>query len=163
MNLLAVDRDGFPVLLAEPVVEEPKSEPAPGLHAPPKGIESGEWDRRTDAVRAAAREFETFTAQDAREWLKGTTKRELSDQEVEAFVTDVRSQVVSDMVDILDQGQRGILRGRRTVRVTAPKGYTRKTLASLTDDELAQVKDRLVARGWTDKQVAEKFPGKTAA
>lgn len=157
-ELLAIDNDGFPVLLADKPVEPEVT--APGLHVAPKGIDGSEWARRQDAVRAAAREFESFKTQDAREWLRGVTKRALTDQEVASFVADVDTQVVSDLVDVLDQQQRGVLRGRRTVRVIAPRGYMRKALASLSDEQLSEVKDRLLARGWNQKQVDEKFPPK---
>lgn len=115
------------------------------------GAKHDEWSRRHDAVREAAREFETFNTQDVKEWLKGKTNRVLSDAEVASFAVDVRHQQLTDLVDVLDQNERGALRGRRHVKVRAPRGYTAKTLNSLTDDELKHVASRLKAKGWDDK------------
>jgi hypothetical protein len=116
-----------------------------------------------DAVRAAAREFEQFSDQDIREFLKGRTNRELSESEIQAFLSDVRAQQLDDLVDVLDQNERGKLRSRRFVRVTAPRGYTRKTLNGLSDQELQSLVRRLRANGWNDKQVnafAKRLPEK---
>jgi hypothetical protein len=116
-----------------------------------------------DAVRAAAREFEQFSDQDIKEFLKGRTNRELSESEIQAFLADVRAQQLDDLVDVLDQNERGKLRSRRFVRVTAPRGYTRKTLNGLSDQELQSLVRRLRANGWNDKQVnafAKRLPEK---
>lgn len=119
----------------------------------PAGVQPEEWARRLDAVREAAREFETFSAQDISEWLRGKTTRPLTDDEIKGFMADVRAQQLTDLVDILDQGERGSRRQRRHVRVFAPRGYTRKTLNSLQPDELKLLVQRLRSRGWTSKQV----------
>lgn len=151
-----MDDNGFPLLLAD---KKPDSAPQPapdgtaGLHAPPSGITPEEWARRQDAVREAAREFETFAVQDAKEWLKGVTQRDLTDQEVAQFVADVHAQVIADVVDILDHNERGVLRARRKVRVVAPKGYVKKTVNALSDSEWIQVMSRLKTRGLTDRQI----------
>lgn len=120
---------------------------------PPGGLDPSEWSRRMDAVREAAREFESYSEQDLTEWLRGRTNRQLTEGQISAFLADVRAQQVSDLVDILDNSERGVLRGRRFVRVRAPQGYTRKALNSLRDDELRSIAERLRARGWNDKQV----------
>jgi hypothetical protein len=167
------DDAGFPILLAEgstrrPSVDEARSkvEVPPGDkakqngHGQPKPKAKpdqsiSEQHRRHDAVRDAAREFETFTNQDLKDWLRGRITRPLTQQEVDAFEADVRAQVHTDLADILDQMTLGESRGRRLVKVKAPRGYLRKSLNSLTDDELRQLEDRLRARGWTDKHVKE--------
>lgn len=155
MSPIDIDSNGYPVMLADVVVAEKPSaptKPAPTTKTP-QGVDGQEWARRTDAVREAAREFESFTSQDVTEHLRGRTLRDLTPAEIESFVADVRAQVISDLVDILDQRERGILRGRRYVRVHAPKGYTVKVMRSLEDAEVAQISDRLKARGWSDKQL----------
>jgi hypothetical protein len=140
--------------------------PPPVLARPtgtPANVDPAEWARRMDAVRAAAREFEQFSDQDIREFLKGRTNRELSESEIQAFLSDVRAQQLDDLVDVLDQNERGKLRSRRFVRVTAPRGYTRKTLNGLSDQELQSLVRRLRANGWNDKQVnafAKRLPEK---
>lgn len=161
MAEIAVDEQGFPLLLINGGPPAPASDPKPaaeppatGLHAPPSGITQDEWDRRADAVRDAAREFEVFSSQDAGEWVKGRTQRTLNATELEQFTADVRQQVITDLSDILDQTERGKLRLRRTVRVSAPRGYVRKTMKSLTGAELASMTSRLQARGWTSAQLA---------
>lgn len=118
------------------------------------GATPEELARRFDAVREAAREFEVFADQDVKEWLRGRINKPFTQAEVDAFLADVRAQQLSDLVDVLDQNERGKLRGRRHVRVTAPKGYVRKLLGTLEDMELKVLVGRLRARGWDDKQVA---------
>jgi hypothetical protein len=161
MTELVVDDSGWPVLLdTAPAAADSTAEvQAPGgLPAPPSGVDPGEWDRRADAVRDAAREFENFGAQDAKEWVKGRTQRELGPVELGQFVMDVRQQVIADLSDILDQTEQGKLRSRRTVRVVAPRGYVRKTIKSLTPEETSALRTRLLARGWTVKQLDARLP-----
>lgn len=160
--LLAGEGTDFPVLVANPSspiqdgegtkeVLEPDP-PAPSSR--PDGVGHGEWSRRADVVRDAAREFESFTPEDVRDWVKGKTNRVFSETELKAFAVDVRAQQVDDLVDILDHSERGKLRSRRFVRISAPRGYVRKTLNSLSDSELKIVGSRLKSRGWTEKQMA---------
>lgn len=161
---MSVDRDanGFPVLMEASHVALPlkprTTDPARDRSAPAqKSVPTGaaadyhELSRRHDAVREAAREFEPFNEQDVKEWLKGKTNRVLSDAEVASFAADVRKQQLTDLIDVLDQNERGALRGRRHVKVRAPRGYILKTLKSLTDDELRSVASRLKAKGWDAK------------
>lgn len=172
---IALDEHGRPILLDAAVRQipvesgNPLRAPAgrfgsrvggrsavPDLHGsgrPPTGIPEDEWARRLDAVREAAREFESFNEQDITEWLKGKTNKELTAAEIKAFLSDVRSQQLADLVDILDQAERGKKRGRRFVRVSAPRGYTRKTLNALDDVELQDLARRLRARGWADSEM----------
>lgn len=149
MSELGVDDRGYPILFAS-------SSDSPAV-LPSKhglgGFDISEQSRRHDAVREAAREFESYSAQDLTEWLKGKTKRDLSQAEIDSFLNDVREQQLSDLVDIVDHGSRGVLRGRRTVRIQAPKGYVKKTLKSLNDDELSALIDRLQSRGWDQQMI----------
>jgi hypothetical protein len=115
----------------------------------------GERHRREDAVRDAAREFETFKTQDLIDWLRGRITRPLGQAEVAAFEADVRAQQLADISDVLDQMVLGESRGRRRVKVRAPKGYLRKTIGALSDDELRQLGERLRARGWSEKQLKD--------
>lgn len=154
MTHIDVDSDGYPVLLAEVVVEPDVTTPPPLIPpARPATVRHGEWERRVDAARSAAREFEQLSDQDLRERLKGTTSRPLADQEVTDFRAEVRAQQMRDLVDILDNQELGRLRARRTVRVMAPRGYVRRTINALDDQELGQLVGRLKARGFTDKHV----------
>jgi hypothetical protein len=163
---LTHDEAGFPVLLADGAkasvtVKESPSANGNGPQKPVQGmgrpahVDSMEWARRMDAVRDFAREFETFTVQDVEELLRGRSNRALTPEEIASFTADVHDQQLNDLVDMLDRAERGTLRGRRTVKVTAPKGYIRKTVNALSDDELKQVAQRLRARGWNDKQIVK--------
>lgn len=134
-GITAIDGSGFPVI---------------GRVVPRVVIPTAiEVARRSDAVREAAREFEDLSDQDVKERLKGTTSRQLSPAEISGFRDDVRRQVLDDLIDVLDQGHRGVLRRRRTVRLSAPRGYRVKATNGLSADELAEVRERLSARGWS--------------
>jgi hypothetical protein len=168
----AFDEHGYPVLLSNRkfTVEPPfdadflahanQSDPSVGIQPkkPTTVVEPLELARRRDAVREAAREFEDLSDQDVRERLAGKTKRELTVDEVAQFRSEVRTQVLDDLVDMLDQSTRGRLRSRRTVRVVAPKGYRVKLIRGLSADEQDEVEDRLKARGWTDQDVLSVLP-----
>lgn len=153
MSRLDVDHKGFPILLADTPTGSTQSKVAEEEPSGPKDWQTGQWDRRADAVRDFAREFETYNAHDLRELLKGRTNRVLTDSEIMQFLADVREQQLNDVLDVLDQLERGKLRGRRFVRVVAPGGYLRKTLNALTAGEISRLEERLRARGWTDQQV----------
>lgn len=155
-----IDSDGFPVLLAQP--PDPPADPPEIPSTRPSSITHVEWARRMDASRDAAREFEQLSDQDLKERLKGVTSRPLEDTEISSFRVDVRAAQLDDLVDLLDQAERGKLRGRRTVRVAAPRGYVKKTLAALTPTETGELTDRLRFRGWTTEQVAKRFPDASA-
>lgn len=128
--------------------------PRPQETNKPQGeVDPIEWARRLDAVREAAREFEEFAPADLSEWLKGKANRDLSEDEVNAFLADVRAQVVDDLVDLLDYKSRQRGRARRFVRVEAPRGYTKLTLGKLTDDEISMLDDRLRSRGWSEDDI----------
>lgn len=144
---LTLDQKGLPVLLAEAALK-------PGKQEVQIQIGPLEIVRREDAVREAAREFESFTAQDVRELLKGRTNRPLTDEEIATFTADVRAQVLVDLVDALDQRERGLQRGRRMVRVQAPRGYIVRIVKALSVEEFASILNRLQARGWTSKQLS---------
>mgnify|MGYP007083434009 CR=1 FL=1 len=139
-----LDSQGFPVLLAD----EPKHEPAPV--AP-----SYEEGRRRDAVREAAREFETLDEQDLKERFRGITTRELDESDLTELRLDIREQQLDDLIDILHQLHMGKLRARRYVRMSAPRGYLRKTLWAITPEEYTELVDRLRARGWKPEDLVD--------
>lgn len=195
LNRLAIDEDGFPILLAD-VPDAGVSQVASGQQsgnprhdvrsgkfgpggggngngprpqqpaAAPQGVEPQEWARRLDQVRLAAREFEQFAPDDIKAWLRGKTNKELSDEEINHFLADVRSQQLDDLVDILDTNIRRSVT-RRVVKITAPRGYTKKTMGALSDEEIHGMLDRLKARGWSideiDKNFTQKLPASKRA
>lgn len=182
MSELAIDSDGYPILLESGPGVDVQSRSGNPSHVPAgqpgggrfgtrgkngkkpnvadvvsqrgtAGVTAEELARRTDAVREAAREFESFGTQDISDWLRGKVNRPFTQADVDAFLADVRAQQLSDLVDALDDAQRGSGRKRRRVRVVMPKGYRRLTLNRLEDSELKMVATRLRARGWSDAQV----------
>lgn len=125
----------------------------------PQNVNKAEWRRRMDAVRAAAREFEPQEMEDIREWLQGKTNKDLTEDEIKNFLADVRAARVDDLVDILDTSIRRRVairkRGRRTVRVIPPRGWVRRTLANLMDDEIVELHRRLKSRGFSDDELEQ--------
>lgn len=115
--------------------------------------------RRRDAVVDAARSIEDLGDERAlrdfvrRRWA-GT--RALTDADVQSFIVDARAQRLQDVVDTLDDRVRsGVLKRNDSVRVTFPRGWMKRTIRGLSDDEVASVLDRLRARGWTEQQVRQ--------
>jgi hypothetical protein len=163
---LALDDRGFPTLTRDHLASTQstgsavKVDPATIPKSGPVSVDPLEWARRQDAVREAAREFETLSNQDLQERLRNATSRPLNADEIKTFSSDVRAQVIDDLIDVLDQNRRGKLRGRRTVRVVAPRGYVKMTKRGLSDSEQADVEARLRARGWTDTDVYAVFGDK---
>ncbi len=117
----------------------------------PQGVTPDEWERRLDAIRDAAREFEEMNAGDAKDFLKGRVA-DISKVDVDAFVAEVREQRIDDLIDVLDNQLRskvdGSQRARRFVRLQAPRGFVKRLFASLSDDEVIKVTTRLANRGW---------------
>jgi hypothetical protein len=155
-HTIEIDQAGFPVMRSPERMSETSSPEPDTVQAVPTQL-SSEHDRRRDAVREAAREFEPLSDQDVRERLRGVTNRPLTEAEVAQFTADVSAQVLDDLVDALDQDLRGRKRRRRTVRLMMPRGYKRKALNDRTDDELSSIASRLVARGWTMDQVKAQY------
>lgn len=117
----------------------------------PQGVSQEEWERRLDAIRDAAREYDEMGQGDAKEFLNGRVN-DLSKVDVDAFLSDVREQRIDDLIDILDHQLRsrvdGSRRARRFVRLQAPRGFVKRLFASLSDDEIIKVTTRLANRGW---------------
>jgi hypothetical protein len=180
---LEIDESGFPVLLAD-VPNAGVSKLAIGQRSgnprhdtrsgkfgsgggkqraptipPPANVDPLEFARMTDAVRDAAREFDDFDEGDALEFLKARAK-DPSVIDIQQFLQLVRQQHITDLVDILDNQLRssGVKPfGRRKVKVTAPRGYARRAVSGLTDDEVAEIMHRLESRGHTTEDVDDFF------
>jgi hypothetical protein len=115
--------------------------------------------RRQDAVTDAARGIKDIDDDRAlrdfvrRRW-SGT--RALTNADIQAFIEDVRAQRLQDVVDALDDRVRsGVLKKNDAVRVSFPRGWLKRTMRGLSDDEIGSVLDRLRARGWTEQQVRQ--------
>jgi hypothetical protein len=129
----------------------------------PANVDPLEYQRMLDAVRDAAREFDGFDEGDIREFVSGRANAP-DVVDIRQFMEMVTEQRKSDLVDMLDQILRvygSAPRGRRKVRVSAPKGFIRKSLNGLDPDDLANVMHRLEARGHTTEDVERFFEGRT--
>lgn len=127
----------------------------PGGPTPPPNTDPLEFARFLDAVRDAAREFDTPDIGDIRDFLAGRA-RNPAQVDAEGFLRAVIEQRVNDVVDMLDTALRrdGILpRGRRRVMLRAPRGYLKRTLNQMDPAILAQIEHRLIAMGHNEKDV----------
>lgn len=149
-----------------PVAEAPASE-APAENSAPTEEDIAakasktEQMRMMDAVRDAAREYDTPTEADIQEFIAGRAK-DPSKVDIAKFLEMTLDQRQSDLVDLLDAylRQHGPLkRGRRKVRVSAPRGYLRRLMDSMDSDSIAQVTLRLQSRGHGEEDL-NRFFGK---
>lgn len=148
--LMMVDSD---VLLAATEAPPAPEETEPPLErsVKPEDVGWDEWNRRQDAVSSLAREFDAHDHGDIRDFLKGRTTRDLSDEDVAQLHHDIRAHRIGDLTDVLDGQLRGTVeemkRGRRTVRVVAPKGWLKRSFNNLDQREVEQIAARLISRG----------------
>lgn len=125
-----------------------------GPQAPPNA-DPVEWGRFLDAVREAAREFDSPDIGDIQDFLKGRAKNP-AQVDAEQFLSAVNEQRISDLVDILDQQLRsgGVLpRNRKRVTLKAPRGFLKRALNSLDDSRVAELGHRLEAMGHPPEEV----------
>lgn len=182
-----IDKDGWPVLLADvPDAGTSTTDPnatsgnpehdvhsgkfAPGskqgdpVEGAPPNTDVNAYFRQLDAVRDMAREMDDVQAGDIQDLLTGRLTRPLSEDELNQFVQQVRIQRLNDLVDLLDSQFRNLIenvkRGRRTVKVTAPRGWVRKVFNGLTDDEILSVVNRLEARGHSRQDLQRTILGR---
>jgi hypothetical protein len=125
----------------------------------PQGVTQVEWERRMDMVRDAARELSDMTPEDAQAFLEGRVN-DLAKVDVAAFVADVRAQRVDDMADALDSQFRKGSALSRNVRVAAPRGWVKRVLGELQDEEFIRLINRLEARGYGRDELVKKVVGK---
>lgn len=123
----------------------------------PDNVDPAEWERRLDQVRNASREFDPQELEDIKEWLQGKTNRDLTEEEFQSFLADVKRQRLSDLVDVLDHSIRRRValraRGRRMLRVVPPRGWVRRTMAHLDDNDVVELHRRLRSRGFSDEEL----------
>jgi hypothetical protein len=117
----------------------------------PDGVDPEVWNRRLDMVRAAARENDEFDEGDLKEFLTGRVKN-MDQVDIASFLADVRAQRMDDLLDILDQQTRpkidGMKISRRMVKMSAPKGFSKRVFNGLSDDEVISLVKRLEGRGY---------------
>lgn len=133
----------------------------------PKGVDAEAWARRMDFVREIAREFDNINIQDVREFANGRSKRQLTEHELANIVEDAKRLRVNDVVDILE----GLIRkkvaskviGRRKVRVAAPRGFLKRALSNLSDNEILEVHRRLIAKGFNSEELEDNYVNRFSA
>lgn len=113
----------------------------------PQGVDPNLWEKRLDAVRDAAREYDSMDAGDVTDFLVGRVS-DLSQVNVDQFLADVRAQRIDDLVDILDTKVRS-----QTVKVKARQSWINRVFNGLTDSEAQRVVARLLDRGWNTDQI----------
>lgn len=130
----------------------------------PANVDPQIYMRHLDAVRDLAREYDQLEAGDIQDFLKGRVQRPLEEAELQQFLQEVRFQRITDLVDVLDNQFRNLIesikRGRKLVKITAPRGWIRKTFGSLTDDEVISVINRLEARGHKREDLSRSILGR---
>lgn len=160
------DERGVRLADAPGAVAEPPAAEAPEVSSAKEGDSSAasktEHMRMMDAVREAAREYDTPTEGDIREFVKGRAK-DHTKVDIEKFLDLTMEQRQADLIDLLDnhlRSQGPLKRGRRKLRVSAPRGYLRRLLRSLDTDSIAQVSLRLQSMGHSEESVTEFFTKK---
>jgi hypothetical protein len=106
-----------------------------------------------DAVRDAARLSDGLTQEDAANFL-GKRMRDSSKLDMQKFLNSVREQRLEDLADILaTQVKASVKGGNPKIKVTAPRGYAKRVLAGLSDDEVIGMAVRMERRGWGTSEI----------
>jgi len=124
-------------------------------HKAPANVDPLEWKRFTDAVRQAAREFDSPKLADIQDFINAHAKNPQAVDPSE-FLAAVQEQRLNDLVDALDHQMRqggSMQSGRRRLRVATPQGYLRKLIGNITPDQVAEVSHRLESMGHDPQQV----------
>lgn len=170
---IAYDSNGFPVLLADVApagvskidpnaksgnprhdVRSGKFSPGGGPKKrtdPPANVTRVDYARMTDAVREAARQIPDLDEAKLMAFIQKRAQNPAA-VNIQAFMQMVSSQQMSDIVDVV-AAQVGKVSG---LKLTAPRGYLKKVLAGRSEDDIAEILERLQARG-VDPEVANKF------
>lgn len=145
--------------VAEPAAEAPAEVSGPTEEEKAAKASKTEHMRMMDAVRDAAREFDTPTEADIKEFVAGRAK-DPSKVDITKFLEMTLDQREADLIDLLDNHlrQHGPLkRGRRKLRISAPRGYLRRLMGTMDSDSIAQVSLRLQALGHGEEEVNALF------
>jgi hypothetical protein len=128
----------------------------------PDNVDAMDFKRMLDAAREAAREFDTPSEGDIREFLAGRAKNPEA-VDIQGFLKQVMEERKNDLVDLLDQQMRSsgpLQRGRRRVGVKAPRGYLKRLVGAMENNDLAEVMHRLEAMGHQRADVDKFFDGR---
>lgn len=120
--------------------------------------------RRRDLVRRAAMQMEMMGLGDATEWLKSFVDNPGAVR-VDLFLADVKEHRMDFLVDNLVPGLKATVAAAKNgtvVKVKAPQGWLRQVMASLDDQEVVQLHQRLVGQGFDPDDVKKQLLGKVA-
>jgi hypothetical protein len=143
-----------PAPVAEPASKSQAEVPA-STEVKQEQASKTEQMRMMDAVREAAREYDTPSEADIKEFVAGRAK-DASKVDTQKFLDLTLEQRQNDLIDLLDnhlRSQGPLKRGRRKLRVSAPRGYLRRLLRSMDSDSIAQVSLRLRSIGHSDEEI----------
>lgn len=146
-----------PGAVADPPATEEASLPADKKEGDSSAASKTEHMRMMDAVREAAREYDTPTEADIREFVQGRAK-DPSKVDIQKFLEMTMDQRQADLIDLLDNHLRQVgpmKRGRRKVRISAPRGYLRRLMRNMDSDSIAQVALRLQSMGHDSETVKD--------
>lgn len=169
------DIDGFPVMLADVTPSgvakiDPNAKSGNDAHdtrsgkfaakaggkkrpTAPANVDRREFARMRDAVREAARAYAGNLNEE--NLMSFIAKRAANPGAVniQQFMQLVQQQQLDDIVDVLHSPRSG-------PKLSAPRGYLQKVLAGATDDDVAEIIERLQARGIKDAHVviSKKLP-----
>lgn len=152
---LTYQEDGAPLLLD--TAPEPDKQAREEAGRQKAAAERADLTRRRDAVVDAARTLEDLSPDGVRDHVtrrwRGTKVLEESD--IESFSVDAIKQREMDVADALDaKVRRGVYgRGDKHVAVEWPRGWLRRTLRAMPNEEVAAVLGRLRDRGWSQQQI----------
>lgn len=172
---VALGENGFPILLADvPNAGRSKLDPNAKSGNPAHDVRSGkfgkmgpkpkeeppansdplEYQRMLDAVRDAARQFDTIDEATIGEFLKGRAKFPEA-VNLQQFMQAVVEQRKTDLVDLLSEQLRG--GPKRKVRLTVPRNFVKTSLANLDQPMRDEIAQRLIARGHAEATVRKFF------
>ena len=126
----------------------------------PANVDPVEYARMLDAVREAARKFESFDEADITEYIKGRANSpDLVD--IQQFLAMAREQRKADLVDIIDDHLRSpgglVKRGPgKAVRLQVARPKLKRMINEIDEDGLSEIMHRLEAMGH-DRNDVDKF------
>jgi len=114
---------------------------------PPANVDAAAYARMRDAVREAARQYKgNLTPENLQAFINQRATNPAA-VNLQAFAQAVAQQQLDDIVDVLDARNHGGL------KVTAPRSYIGQVLAGISDDDVAEIIQRLQARGIKDAHI----------
>lgn len=121
---------------------------------PPANTDPLEYHRMLDAVRDAARQFDTLDEASISDFLKGRAKFPEA-VNLQQFMQAVIEQRKTDLVDMISEQLRG--GPKRKVKMTVPRGFLKKALTNADPGMKDEIMQRLIALGHAQATVRKFF------